>query len=213
MNILNISIIKNIKNFLNSQNLQWVDYFIYAFTSPRMLYKTIADTSTECLGLSFSAPILVCFCDVIALAVLGLNGNFFTSFISYAVMLSIIISLFSNLISAGIMDLLSQMMGYNGKAKSTFILINFSFLPKTLILPVTCIFSISGIAPIFFYFLFLIIFSVWTAVNIICGISEMRSISEGKAALVYFSPLIICMSVAFFTMLIFFIGLFKSLGM
>ena len=204
---MNLSILNNIKN------LQWTDYFIYAFTDPRMLYRTISDTSFKCFGLSFTAPILVCFCDAIALVILGINSGFFISFLSYAIVLSIMISLFVNLIYTGIMDFLSQMMGHAGNAKFTFILINFSLLPKVLILPVAYIFSISGIAPVFFYFLFSAIFSVWAVINIICGISEMRSVSGGKSALIYFSPIVICSSVLFFIMLIFMIGLFKSLGM
>jgi hypothetical protein len=194
------------------KDLQWVDCFIYAFTDPRMLYRTVVNKLPECFGLSFLVPILVCFCDVIALAVLGLNGNFFVSFISYAIVLSIIITLFTNLIFAGVIDFISQMMGYTGSAKATFVLINFALLPKALILPVAYIFSVSGLAPVFFHFLFSSIFSIWAVINIICGISEMRSISGGKATLIYFSPTIICISVLFFTMLIFVTGALKSLG-
>ena len=198
---MNISVIKN---------LQWVDYFIYSLTDPRMLYKLIANKSPESFRLSFAVPVLVCFCDVIALTVL--SGDFWASFISYAIVLSIMLSLFMNLIFTGIIDFLSQMMGHAGNAKSTFVLINFSFLPKAFILPIALIFSISGFAPVFFYFLFSAIFLVWAAINVICGISEMRSISGGKATLIYFSPTIICMSVLFFTMLIFVTGVLKSLG-
>lgn len=190
------------------KSLRWIDFFLYAVLEPRMLYKIIKENEPKHFALSFVVPAFVSFNLIVTLSLLGRGEtDFFYYKITYLWILLLLVFLVNILVASALIDLLAQFLGYKGNVREIISLFNFSFVPFSLMVPLLSIFAIFNFAPWFFFMFFSLCFSVWAAIIASLGISEMHSISMGKAALLFFFPLILIGTTAFFIMNIIFISL------
>lgn len=181
------------------KSLKWSDFFLYTLVNPRNLYRIISSRERRGLALSFIVPIFAVIIDIISISLLSEETGFFYYKITYGWILLILIVLSKIIVSASIMDLISQFLGFNGRIRELISIINFSIFPKALILSLVYIFKILNFAPVFFYMFFSFVLFLWSAFIAIQGISEMHSISFGRALFIFIFPYI------FFGIIMFFI--------
>lgn len=180
------------------RSLVWADYFIYALTDPRELYRLIKAGSGAIIPVSLVIPALVVLADILAISILGEATGFFYYRVSYGWILVFIYTVVKIGVYSSLIDSVSQFMGYPGRIKEMVAVVGFSLFPKVFILPVVYFFSIINFAPGFFYVFAAFLLFIWHVMILIQGISEMHSIDFGKAFAVYIIPGILTWLALFF---------------
>ncbi len=188
------------------RSLRWADFFIYSVTDPRNLFRRIEANDPKAFGLSFVVPFLVSISEILSTSLLGQQTAFFYYKLTYGWIFNVILLSFFIIITASLMDLMAQFLGFEGKIKNLVCIINFSIFPKVFLLPLVYIFKSIGFAPAFFYFFFSLIFFVWSAFIAIFAISEMHRIDTGRAILVFLFPILFTGVVVFFLTVLTVIG-------
>ncbi len=173
------------------RSLRWADFFLYALLDARALYRLITRNETKSFILSFLVPTAVAVIYIITLSILGRQSSFFYYKITYGWILLFLCISFKVVMAAALMDTASQFFGFRGNIREMIILINFSLFPEAFILPLVYFFKIFGFAPIFFFILFYLGLSVWSALIAIQGISEMHGTGIGKSVAIYLFPTIL----------------------
>lgn len=185
------------------KSLTWADYFFYALTDPRELYRLISTGNSGTIYLSFAVPALVVIADILALSILGSGSGSFYYKITYGWILISIYTLVKIAVYASLIDTASQFMGYQGKAKELIAMVSYSMFPKVFILPLVYFFSIINFAPGFFYVFFMFILFVWYVMILVQGISEMHSIEFSRAIAIYILPGLLTGLALFFMFVLF----------
>lgn len=170
------------------KSLTWADYFFYALTDPRELYRLISSGNNGIIYFSFFVPVFAVISDILALSILGGSSGSFYYKITYGWILISIYTIVKIAVYASLIDTASQFMGYQGKAKEVIIMVSYSMFPKVFILPIVYFFSIINFAPGFFYVFFMFILFVWYVMILVQGISEMHSIEFSRALALYIIP-------------------------
>lgn len=170
------------------KSLRWTDYFLYAITDPRELYRRIKQQDPDPFAFSFAIPAAVAFFDILALSVSGRETGFFYYKISYGWILVFIFGLFKIVIYSSLVDTIAQFFGYRGNIKEILVVVNFSVFPEIFFLPLFYLSAITGFAPGFFYAFFSILFFIWYIMIFVQCISEMHSIDFGKSLVIVLLP-------------------------
>ncbi|PKL18727.1 MAG: hypothetical protein CVV49_04725 [Spirochaetae bacterium HGW-Spirochaetae-5] len=174
--------------FETFKSLRWADYFLYALTDPRELYRRIKQKDPDPFALSFIVPFIAALFDILVISLMGSESAFFYYKISYGWILIFIYALFKIVVYSSLVDITAQFFGYKGNIREIITIVNFSLFPGFLFLPVFYLFSIINFAPGFFYAFFSIVFFIWYAMIFIQGISEMHSIDFGKSFVIFILP-------------------------
>jgi hypothetical protein len=172
------------------KSLRWADYFLYALTDPRELYRRIKQKDPDPFVLSFIVPFVAALFDILVFSLMGGESAFFYYKISYGWILIFIYALFKIVVYSSLVDITAQFFGYKGNIREMITIVNFSLFPGVLFLPVLYFFSVINFAPGFFYVFFSIVFFVWYGMIFIQGISEMHSIDFGKSFVIFVLPAI-----------------------
>lgn len=180
------------------RTLRWADLFLSALLDPRALYRQIDRGEPRSLLLSFMIPAAVAVVDIITLSLLGKQTPFFYYKITYGWILLFLYQALTVVLAAALMDMASQFFGSGGAARRLIILVNFSLFPRVFILPLVYIFHVFRFAPLFFYFFFSMGLFIWSAMIAVQGISEMHTVSLGRAAVIYLFPAIVIWTSLFF---------------
>ncbi|HPV42360.1 MAG TPA: YIP1 family protein [Spirochaetota bacterium] len=183
------------------RSLRWTDLFLYSLLDPRALYRQIDRQEPRSFALSFVMPVAVAVIDIITTSLLGKESPFFFYKITYGWIFMALYQALTVVISASLMDAAAQLYGYKGNIRDLIILVNFSLFPKIFILPLVYIFKVFNFAPLFFYAFFSLGLLVWSALIAVQGISEMHSVSFGKAFIIYIFPALL-VGVTLFFMLV-----------
>ena len=170
------------------KSLRWTDYFLYALTDPRELYRRIKQKDPDPFALSFIVPLIAALFDILVLSLMGSESGFFYYKISYGWILVFLYALFKIAIYSSLVDVTAQFFGYRGNIREMITIVNFSLFPGVLFLPVVYLFSVINFAPGFFYVFFSIVFFFWYSMIFIQGISEMHSIDFGKSFVIFILP-------------------------
>jgi len=170
------------------RSLKWADYLFYILIEPRRFARMIIreDASPMTGGILIAAVVTVC--DVIAASLPGVESPFFYYKLTYGSILFFLFLIVKIVVLAGLVDLICQFTGYQGKMKEFVIIISYALFPQVFLLPVVSIFKVFHFAAPFFYVFFSIVFFVWTALIIIQGISELHGMEFLKAVLVFAFP-------------------------
>jgi len=189
------------------KSLRWTDFFIYAITDPRELYRRIKQKDPDPFALSFIIPAIVAFFDILGMSLAGKETGFFYCKISYGWLLVFIYAVFKIVIYSSLVDATAQFFGYKGNIREMMTIVNFSIFPGIFFLPVFYLFSIINFAPGFFYVFFSILFFIWYVMIFVQGISEMHSIDFGKSFVIFILPAVFIAIVLFLiTILLFATG-------
>jgi hypothetical protein len=172
------------------RSLAWTDFFLYALTDPRELYRRIRQKEPEPFALSFLVPVLAVLSDILALSLMGKETGFFYYKMSYGLVLIVIYTLFKIFLYSSLVDVTAQFFGYRGNIKEIITVTNFSMFPKIFIMPCLYIFAITDFAAGFFYIFLSIAFSIWYVMILVQGLSEMHSIKFGESFLIFVLPVI-----------------------
>ncbi len=184
------------------RSLAWADYFINALVDPRNLFRIFARKDAKPFGMSFIIPALLAITEILSISLLGSESSFFYYKISYGWILFFLIIILKLIISASLMDMIAQFFGFNGRIKELVSILNYSLLPGVFLLPIIYIFKIMNFAPLFFYFLFTLLLTIWSAFIAIQGISEMHSTGFGRALFIYLFPSIFALLFTFFIIIL-----------
>jgi hypothetical protein len=183
------------------KSLVWADYFLFALTDPRELYRLINSKKSGRIYAGLAVPAVVVIADILALSLLGEATGFFFYKITYGWILILIYTVVKIAVYASLIDTVSQFMGYEGKALEVTAMVSYSMFPKVFILPIVYFFSIINFAPGFFYVFFIFILFVWYVMILVQGISEMHSIEFSRALALYIIPGLLT-GLAFFFMFV-----------
>ena len=126
----------------NFRTLSWADFFLYALTDPRELYRRIHSGNGKVFGLSFIVPAMVCIADILALSLMGGETSYFYYKISYGWILVCLYEFLKIVIYSSMIDSVSQLQGFKGNIKEVITLVNFSMVPKIFILPLVYFFGL-----------------------------------------------------------------------
>jgi len=170
------------------KSLRWADYFLYSITDPRELYRRIKQKDPDPFVLSFFIPAIVSLFDILAMSLSGNETGFFYCKLSYGWILLFILTVFKMVVYTSLVDITAQFYGYRGNIREMLIIVNFSFFPRVLFLPVFYLFAIINFAPGFFYVLLSMLFFIWYVMIFVQGISEMHSIDFGKSFIIFILP-------------------------
>ena len=185
-----------------AKTLLWADYFIYALTDPRELFRLIKSGNGGIILVSFSVPALVVIADILALSILREATGFFYYRVSYGWILIFIYAVVKIAVYSSLIDTVSQFMGYPGRIKELIAAVGFSLFPKVFILPAVYFFSLISFAPAFFYVFITFLLFIWHVMVLVQCISEMHSIDFGKAFSIYIIPGIVTAVALFFMFII-----------
>lgn len=172
------------------KSLRWADYFLYAITDPRELYRRIKQKDPDPFILSFMVPLVASLFDVMVLSLTGSETVFFYYKISYGWILIYIFALFKIVIYSSLVDVTAQFFGYNGNIRDMITVMNFSMIPRFFFLPAFYFFAVVDFAPGFFYVFLSILAFFWYVMIFVQGISEMHSIDFGKSFVIFILPAI-----------------------
>ncbi len=185
-----------------TRTLRWTDYFFTALVDPRSLYRIIAGRETSPLAMSFIVPAAAVIADILALSMLAKQTGFFYYKVTYGWILLLLLAVLRYVITASLMDLMSQLMGCQGRIGQMIPLLNYSLFPRLFILPVVNIFKTINFAPIFFYFFFSFAFFIWSAFIAIQGVSEMHKTGFGKSLVIFIFPYLFVGIISFFILIL-----------
>jgi hypothetical protein len=184
------------------RSMRWVDFLLYALTDPGALYRQIQRNEPRPLALSFAVPVFAAMAGIIAGSLVRTETSFFYSKLTYGWLLSVFFTLFTIVVAAGLMDAFAQFLGFRGNMKEMMALVNFSQLPKVFILPLVLIFRTVHFAPPFFYVLFSLLVTLWSAFITVKGIAEMHDSGPGRAVLIFLFPYLLTGITVFFMMVL-----------
>lgn len=185
-----------------TRNLRWTDFFFNALVDPRALYRSIAAREVNPLAMSFIVPAFAVIADILSLSLLGQQTGFFYYKVTYGWILLLLVAILRYVITASLMDLISQLMGNEGKVGQMIPLLNYSLFPRVLILPVVHIFKIINFAPIFFYIFFSLVLFLWSAFIVIQGVSEMLKTGFGRSFVIFIFPYLFTGIISFFVIIL-----------
>jgi len=181
------------------KSLRWTDFFLYAITDPRELYRRIRQKDPDPFALSFIIPAIAALFDILVLSITGKETGFFYYKMSYGWILIFIYAVFKIVIYSSLVDMTAQFFGYRGNIREMLTIVNFSMFPGVFILPVFYLFEVINFAPGFFYVFFSILFFIWYVMIFVQGISEMHSIDFGKSFVIFILPAVF-IGIVFFLM-------------
>ncbi|HNX24954.1 MAG TPA: Yip1 family protein [Spirochaetota bacterium] len=170
------------------KSLRWTDFFLYAITDPRELYRRIRQKDPDPFALSFIIPAVASLFDILVLSLAGKETGFFYYKMSYGWILVFIYAVFKIVIYSSLVDVTAQFFGYKGNIREMLTIANFSIFPGIFLLPVFYLFAVIDFAPGFFYVFFSILFFIWYVMIFVQGISEMHSIDFGKSFVIFILP-------------------------
>jgi hypothetical protein len=182
--------------------LRWTDFFFNALVDPRGLYRSIAAREVNPLAMSFIVPAVVVITDILSISLLGDQTGFFYYKVTYGWILLLLVAVLRYVITASLMDLISQLMGCQGRVGQMIPLLNYSLFPMVLILPVVHIFKTINFAPIFFYMFFSLVLFLWSAFIAIQGVSEMHKTGFGKSLVIFIFPYLFVGTISFFILIL-----------
>jgi hypothetical protein len=190
------------------KSLRWADFFLYAITDPRELYRRIRQKDPDPFALSFMIPAITALFEILVLSIAGKETGFFYYKISYGWILVFIYTLFKIVIYSSLVDMTAQFFGCRGNIREILTIVNFSMFPGIFILPVFYLFEMVNFAPGFFYVFFSILFFIWYVMIFVQAISEMHSIDFGKSFVIFILPAVFIGVVIFLiTVLLIFTGI------
>lgn len=179
------------------KSLRWVDYYFFTLVDPRKLTANVIRGVPHPLPLSLMVVAAVAIIEILVSSILGMQTPFFYYKITYGWILLFLVFLLLIIILSSLIDLTCQFLGYEGNVRVIVFLMCFSLLPITLLLPMVYIFRIFHFAPLFFYVFFSLCLSVWSAIIIILGISEIHRISFSKSFIIFIFPFFLVGGIAF----------------
>lgn len=179
------------------KSLRWADFFLYALTDPRELYRRVKQKDPDPFALSFIVLLITALFDILVLSLMGGETGFFYYKISYGWILVFLYALFKIVIYSSLVDVTAQFFGYNGNIREMITIANFSIFPGVLFLPGFYFFAIVDFAPAFFYIFFSIVFFVWYVMIFVQCISEMYSIDFGKSFVIFILPAVFIGTILF----------------
>ncbi len=191
------------------RSLKWVDYLYFALLEPRRLVTRISDEASKPYWGALLVVLVVSFAKILASSLVTVNTQFFYQKITYGLMLVFLINLVKIAVIVLFVDMLCQCMGFPGMVKTIFAVVGYAFFPQIFVLPLVYIVKVFSFAPVFFLSVFSISLSVWSAIIVIVGISEIHSMPFTKSALVYLFPYAAVGVIAF---LIALLGVMSILG-
>lgn len=189
-------------SFEKVKSLVWADYFLYALTDPRELYRLVKTGSAGNILVSLSVPAFVTLADILALLILANGTGFFYYCVSYGWILVFFYTILKIAVYSSLIDAASQFMGYKGSIREMITVVSFSLFPKVFILPAVYFFSIINFAPGFFYVFISFLLFLWHVMVLIQGISEMHSVAFSKALAIYVLPGIFTVLALFFMLVV-----------
>ncbi len=172
------------------KSLRWADFFLYAITDPRELYRRIKQKDPDPFSLSFVAPAIIALFDILVLSLVGKETGFFYYKLTYGWILVFIYAVFKIVIYTSLVDITAQFFGCKGNIREMLTMANFSVFPCVFFLPLFYLFAAIDFAPGFFYVFFSILFFIWYVMIFVQGISEMHSIDFGKSFVIFILPAI-----------------------
>lgn len=173
------------------RELAWTDYFLYAVTDPRELYRRIRQRDRGIFQFSFVVPVFIAFIDVITVSLRGTETSFFYHKISYGWLLILLFMLLKISVYSSLIDSSSQFFGQKGNIRDVLTLVNFSLFPKVFFLPLYYLTVITGFMPGFFYIFLSMVFFCWFMYVLVQGISEMNSITFGRSLGIAIMPAVV----------------------
>lgn len=185
------------------RSLRWLDYIYYALLEPRRLPSRIADETSKPTFGAVLVVIGISFFEILASSLLVVNTAYFYYKITYGLLLVFIINIVQIAIIVLLIDGLFQYMDLEGKVKILFPLVAYAQFPKIFLLPLVYIVKVISFAPIFFGVTFSLGLTVWSALIVSVGISEVHSMPFTKAFLIFLFPYVaIAVIIFFITMLV-----------
>ena len=175
-------------NIADIRSLKWVDYIYYTILDPRMLARLILQSENQFLPVTFAIPVLLAASEIISISLLRKQTGFFLYKISYGWILLSLMIIISVFIAVWLVETALQLSNRGGKIKAEITLVNLACFPMIFILPSIVIFSVLNFAPVFFYFLFLVLYFIWSCIIIVLGISEIHGLSTGRTSAVCVIP-------------------------
>ncbi|MBN1501605.1 MAG: YIP1 family protein [Spirochaetes bacterium] len=172
----------------NLRTLEWTDSLIEVLTSPRSLAVRFAGSEKHLYGITFLIPMISTILMLISISLLSPQTGYFYFKITYGWIFLVICSFVNIFLSSAVIDLVFQFKGKRGSVRRVINIINISYFPKILMLPLILFFSVIDFAPPFFFLLLLILLSVWSLYVISRGLSEIYSVDLPNAFLIYAVP-------------------------
>lgn len=172
------------------KRLTWTDYFLYALTDPRELYRRIRQKDPDPFPLSFAVPAAAALFDILAMSVMGSESGFFYYKVSYGWIFMFIYGLLKTVIYSALVDAAAQLYGYRGNIREVITLANFALFPGMLFMPFVLLFAVINFAPGFFYVFFSIAFFVWSVMVFVQSLSEMHAVEFGRAFIIAVVPVL-----------------------
>ncbi len=189
-------------NMERIRELAWTDYLLCAVTDPRELYRRIKQAGKDILPWSFAIPALCAFFDIIIISLSGRQTLFFYYRISYGWLLVFLLLLVKTLVYSSLIDTSSQFFGHKGNVRETVTLVNLSLFPRLFFLPLYYVITIAGFMPGFFYVFLGFVFFCWFIFILVQGLSEMNSITSGRALAIIVMPAVLAAVVFFFIVVV-----------
>jgi hypothetical protein len=182
--------------FEKIKSLRWADYLYYSLLDPRSLARTISQSESPLIKISFIFPVFCALVEIVSSSILSRQTMFFSVKISNGWILLSIMNIIFVFLLAWLIETYLQLSGRSGNLKAELSLINFSLFPMMFLLPIVVVFKTTGFAPGFFRIISFVALSLWSGVNIVRAISELHGFSFAKALSVCLVPFVILVVLA-----------------
>ena len=180
------------------KSLGWVDYYFFSIIDPRRLMNLISRKEGSPFLTGYITLAAVSLIDILTFSLISSQTSFFFQKITYGWILYFLLLILFIIIYASMIDLFCQFRGRQGNIKAILNLLNVSFFPHALILPLFFIFKVINFAPIFFLLLFVFAGYIWQALIIILGISEMHQVEFSESLISFLFPALLVGVISFF---------------
>ena len=174
------------KNTIRS--LVWVDYLIDIITNPRELALKVVNGRNRIYYSTFILPVLSCGVFIIISSLLFNQTGYFYYKISYGWMLLIIFVIAYILVFSAVIDQIFQLKGKSGNVKRVINIINMSYFPALLILPLMLLVTSVNFIPVFWFLLLYLIVMIWSVFISSRGFAEIYGVELASAVLIYLIP-------------------------
>ena len=180
------------------KSLEWIDYYFFSIIDPRRLMNLINRGEGSPLLMGFITVAAVSLMNILTFSLVGSQSSFFYHKVTYGWILYFLVLILLITIYASMIDLFCQFRGRQGSIKVILNLMNISFFPHALILPLFFIFKVIHFAPIFFLILLIFAVYIWQSLIIILGISEMHQIEFAESLISFSFPALLVGVITFF---------------
>lgn len=177
----------NIKESI--KNLGWAEFIMTLIFDPRLFAKKISESDRGYVKISFIVPLFVSFALILSVCVINQQSQFFFYKISYGWTWLTVVFCFAFFVFSLSNDFFFHVFGAQGRAGQTLAIVNFSAFPLLFVLPGVMIFSSISFQPAVFLFIFTTACLCWSFFIVLFSVSELRSVSLGRALASILTPL------------------------